>query len=230
MAASFPRLCIPLRAKTFRELVRKIDLAQAKADIIEIWLGDLERGEIDWDELFRRKKLPYLFNVKSADEEGDFSGTAEEKLSLLLEGARRGAEYCDLNADFSEDLITKFIQEKRTTELILSKHFFDHTPALSALLETAEKMAQRKADIIKIATHASDSKDLLTLLELSGKLQEKGMKFITVAMGPLGKLSRVAAPLLGSEMMFAALNETEKTAAGQMSAEELREIWRILQD
>ncbi len=47
-------------------------------------------------------------------------------------------------------------------------------------------------------------------------------------MGDAGRITRVAAPLLGSEFTFASPGEGRETAPGQMSASQLNAIYKIL--
>lgn len=218
------KICIPLRAKTLSELLEKIKIASPQGDILELWLDQIPLNEEAWSEIFAVKKTPYILVVKTDKEQGAFPGTHEEKLNILLTGRAHGAEYIDLDAGFPEEMIKKCIQKKGTAKLILSAHFFEETPAPDTLKRKAEKMKSLGADIIKIATMANEKKDLITILRLSEYLKRQDQRFITISMGLLGKPSRILTPLMGGEIMFAALNAEEATAPGQITAIDLRSI------
>jgi len=47
-------------------------------------------------------------------------------------------------------------------------------------------------------------------------------------MGPLGKWSRVAAPLLGSFLSFAPFSKTGASAPGQLTVNDLKRAWNTL--
>ncbi|MBI5415044.1 type I 3-dehydroquinate dehydratase [Candidatus Peregrinibacteria bacterium] len=222
------KICIPLKAKSLPELLQKIDEASEKADILELWLGDLSQNEIDFDEIWKHKKTPFLLNCKGPKEQGGFSGTDEKKFKILLEGAQKGAEYCDFDCEFDAKLLSKFIQEKKKAKLILSAHFFDETPHFDTLKDIAQRMKNSGADIVKIAAMANSHEDLMTMLELTDFLKEQKIPFISISMGELGKPSRVLTPMNGGEMMFAAFSEAEKTASGQMTVEEMRKIYEMI--
>jgi 3-dehydroquinate dehydratase type I len=222
------KLCIPLKASGINELLQKIEEAGTQADIVELWLGELSREKLDWDALFAVKKTPYLLNCKGQKEGGNFQGTDQKKLEILLEGSQRGAEYVDLHFEFPEELITKFIQEKGGTDLILSAHFFQNTPEIDTLKSLADTMQNLGADIVKIATTATEERDLSTIMKLTMYLRERERRFIVLSMGALGKPSRIITPLLGGEMMFAALSDEEITAPGQMTAVEMHRIMSAL--
>ena len=49
-------------------------------------------------------------------------------------------------------------------------------------------------------------------------------------MGAKGRLSRVAAPLLGSCMSYASLEDGAESAPGQLTAREMKTILGILQE
>ena len=59
-------------------------------------------------------------------------------------------------------------------------------------------MLAADADIVKLVTLANHPADNLRLLSLIPQAQARGKDIIAFCMGPLGKWSRVAAPLLGS--------------------------------
>jgi len=223
-AKNTAKICVPVRASSLDALLQKIQTAQAEADIVELWLGDLPNEERGLEKIFTIKQKPYLLTVKTSEENGNFSGTPTEKLEILLQGARLGAEYCDLSHEFPLDLIEQFIAEKGKTELILSAHFFDHTPSVHDLSNLAQKMQFLGADIIKIATFAQSYHDLVTMLELAERCAHAEIRFIIIAMGEYGKISRIATPLMGGEMMFTCLNEEEKTADGQMTVQATRNL------
>jgi len=49
-------------------------------------------------------------------------------------------------------------------------------------------------------------------------------------MGEEGKISRIMAPYFGSYLSFASLERGAESAPGQLTVEEMREIFRILKD
>lgn len=222
------KICIPLVPKTLQGLLEEMKIASQKADVIEIWLGELSEKERDLDALFALKNelnIPLLINIKDEKEKGHFTGTAEEKTNILIECAKRGAEYIDVDYEFSPPLLKKINAEKAGSQLILSAHFFRGTPSLPSLLNRIEKMKVRGADMVKIAAFPEEAKDLITILRLSENLNRSHIPFIAISMGNIGKPSRALTPILGGEMMFAPLDEKNASAPGQMTVEELREVY-----
>ena len=83
-------------------------------------------------------------------------------------------------------------------------------------------------DIIKIVTHAQVVEDNLRVLRLIPYARKKERAIITLCMGELGKISRVMAPLLGAAWGYASLEKGTESAPGQLTAEEMRLIYRVL--
>jgi 3-dehydroquinate dehydratase len=54
------------------------------------------------------------------------------------------------------------------------------------------------------------------------------MNITAFCMGPLGRISRVAAPLLGSCLDYVAFRKSAESASGQLTVAEMRKIRRIL--
>ena len=78
------------------------------------------------------------------------------------------------------------------------------------------------ADLVKIATKASEIADLQTLATFT--MEAAGQGVIVVAMGSFGPASRVLLPCLGSRMTFASGPQHE--VAGQLSFEQTSEALR----
>ncbi|HEX7539055.1 MAG TPA: type I 3-dehydroquinate dehydratase, partial [Syntrophales bacterium] len=85
------------------------------------------------------------------------------------------------------------------------------------------------ADIVKIVTLANRVEDNLRVLELIPQALGVGQDIIAFCMGEKGRLSRVAAPLLGSCIGYASLEDGAESAPGQLTAERMKKILRLLE-
>ena len=114
---------------------------------------------------------------------------------------------------------------RRSAGLIVSFHDFRATRNLEA---TLEKMLQVPADYYKIVSTATTLSDNVTMMKF---LQTQGDKnaLIGLCMGEQGIISRVLSVRAGSVFTFGAVSAETKTAPGQMSARDLRNIYRIEQ-
>ncbi|HMP84159.1 MAG TPA: type I 3-dehydroquinate dehydratase, partial [Verrucomicrobiota bacterium] len=99
---------------------------------------------------------------------------------------------------------------------IVSFHDFKKTPSLAKLKRVASE-AQRIGSVIKIVTMANTEADVETLRRL---LACKWRKPICVmGMGPLGRVTRVEFPFLGSFLTYGYLDKP--AAPGQLSAAQI---------
>lgn len=137
-----------------------------------------------------------------------------------------GIEYLDLEIEAPDDYFNELsIYSKRhDTKLIVSFHDFDKTPDTSELLQVIDEARNKGADIVKIATRVISSTDNLRLISLLDETKS----MVVIGMGEEGKVSRVAAALLGAEFTFAAPDKGPETAPGQLSYSELTNILKQL--
>ena len=91
-----------------------------------------------------------------------------------------------------------------------------------------EKMAATGADIVKIVTRARAMEDNLRVLNMIPMARRLGIQIITFCMGPMGRISRIASPLLGGYLAFASLAEGEESAEGQMPLIEMKKILNLV--
>jgi 3-dehydroquinate dehydratase type I len=150
----------------------------------------------------------------------------EERLSLLKKGLELGAAYVDVETESTSQFIKaiKTSAERYRKKLILSYHNFERTPGLEDLESVMIACFEKGGDVAKIATQVYGYDDLLTLLAL---YKIPGQKVI-LGMGPQGRILRVIAPYLGGEFTFASLEEGKETAPGQLSFQEMSEIFKVL--
>jgi len=83
------------------------------------------------------------------------------------------------------------------------------------------------ADILKIVTYARDITNNLALFNLIYRSKKDGKKLIALCMGERGEISRVLSPLLGGFLTFGSLETGKETAPGQITAANLKDIYRI---
>lgn len=109
--------------------------------------------------------------------------------------------------------------------LMISHHDYVGTPPEAKLVKIAKAAYARKADVVKIATRVKTEADIRALLSLSGRLGAQ--KLITVmGMGPLGAISRLAAPIFQSRLVYGYIGTP--TASGQLPYRDLQERIRSL--
>ncbi|MDR0307814.1 MAG: type I 3-dehydroquinate dehydratase [Chitinispirillales bacterium] len=100
--------------------------------------------------------------------------------------------------------------------IIVSKHDYRKTPDKKGLSDIVKRCVDQGADIVKIAVTAADISDVTHLLRFT---EECEVPLVTIAMGDIGRVSRVIAPLFGSLFTYGYLRKP--LAPGQLSAEKL---------
>ena len=107
-------------------------------------------------------------------------------------------------------------------QAIVSKHDFEHTPRerLSELLGRACEYG----DVGKLAVTAQDPGDVLALLKATHHFCSGDTPVATMAMGEIGRHSRVVAPLYGSRIAYAPVDPERATAPGQYDLATLADL------
>lgn len=224
MINSNPKICIPIQLQSTQAVIEFMQENKNRTDLFEIWLDQIQ--DLNLEKIFANKVKPILCVCKGEKEKGKFRGNELEKLEILKQAIQYGADYIDLDYGTDPLLLQDLIKNKGNCKLILSYHNFTLTPDLKSLLEIIQNILKNKPDIIKIATMANSYKDTLIILNLAQSLATAQIPFITIAMSPYGKISRILSPLMGGEMMFAPLEIKSSTASGQIETERLRELWK----
>lgn len=195
-------------------------VAVGDADMIEVRL-DLAKGDpIDVLKALRMAtKKPIIATNRLKAEGGQWRGSEEERISILIEAAKL-ADWVDieLRATLRDDVLK---QVKKPA--IVSYHDFIGMPSHEQLEAILEEMVSTGAAISKIAVTPSTMKDDLIILEF---LLEAKTPLCMIAMGPLGRHLRAVAPLYGSLLTYGYVSRP--TAPGQMSISELKVALELL--
>lgn len=109
--------------------------------------------------------------------------------------------------------------------LMISHHDYEKTPNLKALLKIARAAYGKNADLVKVATRVNSEEDVRTLFELGDALAPKRLSTV-MGMGPLGTVSRLAAPLFHASLVYGYIGTP--TARGQLPYRDLLERFRAL--
>jgi 3-dehydroquinate dehydratase type I len=221
------KVCVSVPPKTVEEAFDLIEEAEAQhADFIEVRLDSL-KNHARIAEIPRCSKTPLIATNKSIEYHGKFSGSEDERQKILVDAARNGFEYVDV------DLFTPNMRElianlrEAGAKPIVSFHDFDTTLELSRLNIVLEEEIALGAEVCKIVTTANQVEDNLTTLNFVSEASKKA-KIVCFAMGELGKPSRLLSPVFGAFFTFASIDEKRKTAKGQLTIQEMRRAYELL--
>jgi 3-dehydroquinate dehydratase I len=108
----------------------------------------------------------------------------------------------------------------RGNTIILSYHNFSATPSIKELETIVERAGDNGADIIKIATQAVDSSDVMKMLRFTESHKHRNL--VTITMGAVGSLSRLVFPAAGSLMTYTNLSPANGQIPLDMLVDHLR--------
>jgi 3-dehydroquinate dehydratase type I len=222
-----PRICVSIIPKTITEALRLIEKAEeAHADLIEVRL-DCFKDQDRLADVAAHGKTLKIAACKPHRLHGKFSGTETEQQQLLLNAAKNGFTYVDV--DLTQLKLNETVKELKRlgAKLIVSFHDFTETPSPSKLSSILEREIALGADVCKIVTTAKRIQDNLALLNFAATASDKAT-LVCFAMGEHGKVSRLLSPLFGGYFTFASLAQGTETAAGQMTIQEMRSAYELL--
>lgn len=194
------------------ELLYKLDCAEIRLDLMELTEEEVEQ-------LFAAP-----CTLVAACRPGKYSD--DERIHLLTKAVRHGAHYVDIEFEANPKFINiiKEEAEDKGVKLIVSYHDFQETPSYEEMERIIVQSRVMGADLVKIAVMARSEEDCATIMSLYHKHKD----IIAFGMGQEGMITRVAAPLLGADFTFAALDDAHATAPGQLTLEKMEKIYKML--
>ena len=202
------------------------------ADLIEVRIDSLkpkERANIKniLSAVKENTSCPIIATVRSSAEQGpnkEVFPIAEPERKNLIEEAMSLADWVDLELEGGETTLAAIrLARKLKKKVILSYHDFKGIPSQEKVKKLASDFVQRQGNVLKIVGMASSAADVVRLLEMCRDLPQFKRSFI--AMGDIGRLSRVGGFLFGSCLTYGYMNKP--TAPGQVSVTELVELCRL---
>jgi len=234
-----PVVCTPLVARTADAILAELaTVMQASPDMIE-WRVDHFGGIADAAavvELARRIEAgangtPIIFTRRSEREGGAPTSLADAQAIALYEAvcAARCVEFVDWELSNGAASVARVRAAARANgvALIASYHNFRDTPERGVLVEKFAQAAREGADVAKVAVMPNDAGDVLSLLDATWQASRAlDIPLISMSMGPLGALSRIAGFMYGSALTFAV--GAASSAPGQLGIDELRAALGVL--
>jgi 3-dehydroquinate dehydratase-1 len=215
---SSPRLCAAITDKDIkaaRKVAQLVDLFEVRIDLIG-------KG---WQEIAGKLPKPWIACNRKKDEGGRWKGSETARLDELLKAIGVGASIIDI--ELSTPGVAGLVEEiKGDAECLISYHNVKVTPTLAKMKDIVLRQQDAGADICKVVATARTLQDNGVLLRLIKEFPE--LKLVSLAMGPLGQISRVLCPLAGGYFTYASIAEGQESAAGQMTAGDLRKIYQFL--
>ena len=138
-------------------------------------------------------------------------------------------DFIDVEYFYTEDAENEIYElHECGTRVIASHHDFHETPSADVIFMLLEQMKHSGADIVKLALMPQNAEDVLRLLMETNHFRNRypELPIITMSMGKLGAVSRVAGETFGSCVTFGAGKNS--SAPGQIEMGKLAEILEVL--
>jgi 3-dehydroquinate dehydratase/shikimate dehydrogenase len=217
------KICVSICAETADEFIGNISRAEKSADIVELRFDYLLKNELETAlekacNLKSEKTLLLTFRPKEQGGKQQLSRAERERFWCS------GYDFCANWADVELDLVetaSQWLFEK----IICSYHDFETVP--ENLFEIYEKLKATNADVIKIAVHADEITDTITVWQILLRAKSENKQIIPIAMGEAGKWTRILGLAHGAFMTYTALDSGKETAPGQISVQDLIEVYRV---
>ena len=225
-----PKVCLAISGDTADEMLEVAESMARDNPFIEFRLDYLKQPLAAMTKIRRfletHQYVTAIGTCRRTYNGGKFKGSLASQLEVLNKAQAAGCQIIDVELESA--LKTKpevLARLRKSAGLLVSFHDFRATRNLDA---TLDKMLRIPADFYKIVTTATTLSDNVTMMKFLQAQSDKHA-LIGLCMGEQGIISRVLSVRAGSVFTFGAVSPESKTAPGQVSARELRGIYRIEQ-
>jgi 3-dehydroquinate dehydratase type I len=221
------KFCLPLILTDAAEVQSTIESNLERFRFFEVWLDYIEDLDPDFAAslvgqypnrlvlVFRRQKLEPM-------------KLSREKRERIISSLARKQVLVDLDVSAHAEEISQLHAAGTAVKTILSYHNYTSTPSDTELRSIVARMEGWGAHIVKIATHCKTQRDALRLLSLLIDLRESGRRCIVLGMGKHGVITRIFGTMWGNEVAFTPLEETQRSASGQLTVDKLDAVLQAL--
>lgn len=235
-----PLVCTPLVGTSRVEIMSQLTQVLGKQPDIVEWRADFFEGIAATAEVIATAReikdvvggMPVIFTIRSGREGGQpISLTRRQAVELnAAVCVNTTVEYFDCElSNAPEDI--RFLRKAATEKgklIIGSFHDFEKTPSREILLAKFATAKEYDLDVAKVAVMPQSLEEVLALLSVTLEARRRfAMPLITMSMGRLGAITRMAGGLFGSSLTFAA--GVESSAPGQLPVDDLKAVLDIIE-
>ncbi len=233
-----PKIIVPLVDSSKKELLAAAQkISQLDCDIVEWRIDFFEdvknpQSVAEFShELKNVLNKPLLITFRTHKEGGVLPLSDEHYFkiyhTLIAEGR---LDLLDLELFMPEEPVAQTVTaaHQKGIKIVMCNHDFAKTPAKEEIISRLQQMQKKDADICKIAVMPQTAADVLTLLDATREMYENSADrpLITMSMGSLGMISRLAGQAFGSAATFGSAGTA--SAPGQISVMDLRKMLHTL--
>jgi 3-dehydroquinate dehydratase / shikimate dehydrogenase len=223
-----PRVCVAVIGSDANEMAEKAETLVRDNSFLEFRLDYLSKPGLALPRIKRfletHPGTVVIATCRRAANGGKFRGSIVSQLDILNKASAAGCQLLDLEIQSASKCKPAQLQKLRTrAAVILSFHDYRATKKLD---EALEKMVVYPADYYKIVSTATTLADNVAMIKFLAREGDRH-SMVSMCMGEQGFISRVLGVRAGSVFTFASAIQGEETAPGQVTAQELRNVYRI---
>ncbi len=223
-----PRVCVAVIGADPNQMVEKAEALVRDNSFLEFRLDYLAKPGLALPRIKRFTEshpgTVVIATCRRVSSGGKFKGSIASQLDILGKASAAGCQLVDVEFQTASKCKPEQLQKLRSrAALILSFHDFRGTKKLD---ETLEKMLAYPADFYKVVSTATTLSDNVAMIKFLGRRGDRH-SLVSMCMGEQGIISRVLGVRAGSVFTFASATAGEATAPGQVTAQELRNVYRI---
>ncbi len=214
------KICVaiaPKRLSEFETLLR--EALALEPGFIEIRFDAMEPSELSAavKKASEFTQLCRLIATCRPEGEGGFRSISDDERRAFWAKLPDGFWGCDVESD-----AVSWVEHKNK---IVSRHDFEGMPDdIEALFD---ELAEFDCKAVKIAVTADDGVSTIPLWKTLRRASKGGRDAILIAMSDAGKWTRILAPSRGALLTYASSDASAATASGQVSAKEMRDLYRV---
>lgn len=236
-----PKVIVPIVAKDLPGILAKANELTARTmDVVE-WRVDFFEDVFQTEKVLQAARelraalgeTPILFTFRTKKEGGEKEIGMPEYTALNKAVAESGyVDAVDVEVFSGDEIVKENIANIHAANKIVvgSNHDFFATPEKAELIRRLCKMQELGADLPKIAVMPKTCADVITLQDATQEMANTyaDRPIITMSMGSLGVITRMAGEVFGSSMTFGAVGQV--SAPGQIPVEKLQAAMAILHE
>ncbi len=189
------------------------------------YLQDFSQFESHLHEMLMRLHFPQtIATCRLTVAGGMMRGSVARQIEILAAAVRAGCQWVDIEIESVQKRGAAILRELRPAKVIVSYHDFQRTPSLGGVYR---RLVRLPVQVVKIATHARYLRDNLQVRRTLKAHRRHNPRLVALAMGASGIPSRLLSLLWGSAFTYAAPLNHSPAAAGQISAEVMRTVYRV---
>ncbi|MFK6175268.1 type I 3-dehydroquinate dehydratase [Acinetobacter baumannii] len=239
-AATAVKTIVPITAKTKEQALAQAqviantadaDLAEFRIDLLS-FASDTKQVIALGHEL---KKIlgnkPMIATIRTKNEgsqleisDADYGKTYQAYLKNPF------MDWLDVEMFRDQKVVSEIVQKahQKKVLVVMSNHDFQKTPSQDEIEKRLLKQDQMGADVLKNAVMPKSKQDVFTLMNATLKVSQQTTKpLLTMSMGQLGTISRVATANMGGSYSFGMIGQA--SAPGQIDVTKLKQILQTVQ-